>query len=339
MPSSRREAARRRTERRRQRWVLAFAVAVLVVVAAIPAYGYFDTFIAPPRHTVVAVNDIDVSLGDVVKRTRANVATTVDLGAEVELSTMPFEVVNTLMEEELLRQSGTSAGIVVTQDDIDEKIRDNHYPDPPAGETADESALQSEFQESLRNYLNLTQFSMTEYRTMLKAQIIRERLQEKLKEEIPSVEEQVYAHWIKVINPDRAEEVIQRLEEGDAFDKLARIYSENDPHADDNGEVGWVPRGAFPFLDPTLFEIEQEKVSQPVTSGAGTYIVKVTDGPVTQEIGKEMRDVLKSRAVDQWINQQREANEVRVNFNNEEYAWVIDKTRELVPARTPVTQF
>lgn len=327
-------AARRRREHRQQRWVYIAVAVVLAIVVAVPAYGYFATFVLPPRHTVVVVNDAAHTLGEVVKRVRANVTVAASYGSQSDLSVLPFEVLNGLVEEELLRQGASSLGVVATREEVDEEVRKAHYPKPPAGEVADPAALDAEFRESLRNYLNLTQFSEAEYRSILRTDLLRMRVRDKLSNQVPSVAEQVYVHWITVSDPNAISEIQGRLTSGDSFESLARIYMRGDAYADDNGEVGWVPKGAFPSLDDALFTIEHNKVSDPIVTGLGTYLVKVTNGPETREIGDKMREVLKNIALEQWLNDQRTSNKVDVNFNNTNYQYVVDKVREMIPPST-----
>ena len=330
-PTTRRASRRQQRERRLNRWVVAFGAAVLLLVAVIPIYGYFATIVLPPRQSAVTVNHITRTLGDVVVRTKADMLTAQGFGAGVQLATLPFEVLNTIAQEELLRQGAASEGIIISQEDIDAKLRDSYYPSPPAGEQIDPITLEKAYQENLRNYLNLTHFSETEHRNMIKAQLVRDNLRDKLSEQIPSVAEQVYTHWIKLTDANAAEQVTQRLALGDSFESLVRIYGQNDPYSDDNGEVGWVPRGAFRGLDPILFSIEHDVISEAVSSSEATYILKVTDGPVTSEINAKMREVLKKRAVEQWLNSQLDIQDVQVSFTSDDYAWVVDQVIEFAP--------
>ncbi|MBI4201922.1 MAG: SurA N-terminal domain-containing protein [Chloroflexi bacterium] len=335
-PSGGRRAARRLQEHRINRWVIALFVGVLALVIAIPAVGYFFTFVLPPRETIVNVNGSKHSLGQVFKRTQANINLELQLGSEPEIGTLPFTVVNDLITDELLRQNASKVNVFVTQDDITAEIRRLLYPAPPTGQQVDDAALEKEFQERLRQHLNLTRFTEGEYREVVRASLLRNRIRETLSDRVPTVAEQVYVHWIKVLEDDSVTQVQQRLAAGDSFESLARIYSRVDIAADDNGEVGWIPKGAYPTLDTFLFpssgELEYSKVSDPIPAEDGSfYFLKVTDGPQTLEINETMRNRLQNRALQQWLEEQRAANFVDVNFTSAHYSWVISKIREMVP--------
>ncbi|MEE8443306.1 MAG: SurA N-terminal domain-containing protein [Dehalococcoidia bacterium] len=336
IPTQRRQAARWQRERRRRRWVLVFAAVVLLVVVAIPAYGYYNSFIAPPRTTIATVGGIKHSLGELVKRTRANAITAVSLGQAPELGTLPFQMLINMVNEELIRQATPELGVVVTQDDVDAEIRDRHYPDILEGQQPDPEAAEREFQEIYRRFLNLAQFSDREYREMVRVSLLRTEIRELMSDQVPAVEEQVYAHWLRVADEETLVTVQGEVDNGKSLDQLARIYSIGGPYADDDGVVGWVPRGAFPDLDDELFSVEHDVISGPIISTQGVYyyFVKVTDGPELLEVSDEMREVLKTRIFEKWLNDERESGAVSVNFTSYEYEWVVNKVQEALAAST-----
>lgn len=336
VPLQRRQAARWRRERQRQRWVLVFAAVVLLVVIAIPAYGYYATFVAPPRRTIATVGGIKHSLGELVKRTRASAAISASQGQQPEMGTLPFQMLIDLVNEELIRQAAPGLGVVVTQDDVDAQIRTGFYPRPLEGQQTDPEALEREFQENYRRFLNVAQLSDREYREMVRVNLLSNKIREMKGEQVPAVEEQVYAHWIRVMDEEALNAVEAEVKKGEAFDRLARIYSVGDSYADDNGEVGWVPKGAFPDLDGVLFSIEHDVVSEPIIASQGIYyyLVKVTDGPELREVSEEMREALKTQIFAQWLNEERNNSAVSVSFGSYEYEWLVGKVQEVVPPPT-----
>ena len=309
---------------------MAFAGAIIILVIAIPAWGYYATFIAPPRRVVFSVNGVEYTLGEVAKVTRANAAA----AGQPDLSSLPLQVLNNLVNQELVIQGAPALGVVVTQDELDTEIRARFSPRPREGEQTDTQALEREFQENYRQYLDITQFSDGEYRKIAKSSLLRGKIQELLSGQVPQVHEQVFVHWIRVADETTSQAVQAGLDQKEAFDRLARIHAINDPYADDNGEVGWVPRGAFPLLDSTLFSLERDTVSEPVLRPPDTYFLKVTDGPELGEISEEMRAILQVRVMEQWMDDQLESNDVSVNFGSDEYGWVIDQVREFLPSNT-----
>lgn len=332
-PLARRQAARWQQERQRQRWVWALAGVIVFLVMVIPAYGYYATFMAPPRRTAFEVNGVKHSLGEVAKVTRAQVAASAGSQSQPDLSSLPLQVLINLMNDELIAQGAPALGIVVTQEDVDAETRSRLYPRLAEGQQTDPQVLEREFRENLRRYLDVTKFSEAEYRDIVRRSILRQKLQETMSDQIPLIQEQIYAHWIRLGDESAISEAQKRLKDGEAFDRVARVYAQDDPFADDNGEVGWVPRDAFPLLDSTLFSGQRDAVSEPISSPPNTYFIKVTAGPELREVSSTMLQVLKTRTLEKWLDNELKKNDVKVNFGGKEYEWVIDKVRELIPAQ------
>ena len=329
VPTRRRQATRRLQERRRQRRVLLFAAAVVLLVLAIPAVGYYVTFVLPPKQVIVNVNDVERTMGEMVDRARARVASQVEAGVQPQIANVPFEVLTSLVDEELLAQGAPEIGVTVTRDDVDEEIRSTFYPRTAPGEEQDADALEREFQQRYSDFLTISQLSDETYRQIARSNILRTQIREIVGQTVPSLEESVYVHWIRVSDEAVASEVIDRLEAGEEFDALAREYNQDTTWADHNGEVGWVPRGAFFELEEALFSIEHGLVSAPLRSRAGVHVLKVTDGPEIVEVNGNMKEVLKTRALENWLDEQRESNNVMVDFDSVDYDWVISKIIEL----------
>lgn len=340
-PIRRRQAVRRQREHQQQRWVLAFAGVVIFVILAIPAYGYYATFVAPPRRTAIEVNGVKHSLGEIAKISKAFASVSLgSSGGQPDLSTLPLQIVNNMLSEELIVQRAPELGITVTQDEVDAEVRSRHYPAPREGQQTDPAALEREYKENLRRYLDITKFTSGDYREIVRRSLLRQKLLEMLSEQIPVVQEQLFVHWIRVQDETAVSNVQKGLADGEAFDSLARIYSVAESYADDNGQVGWVPKGAFPLMDSTLSSLEHDKVSDPISNPPDTYFIKVTAGPELQEVAPNMRDLLKTQVLQNWLDQQLDPtkNDIKVNFGSIEYGWVIDKVRELIPAPTPQAQ-
>ena len=316
-------------ERRRQRRVLLFAAVVVLVVLAIPAVGYYVTFVTPPRQVIVSVNDVERTMGEMVDRARARVASQVEAGAQPQIANVPFEVLTSLVDEELLTQGASSVGVTVTRDDIDQEIRSTFYPRATPGEEQDPDALEREFQQRYTDFLTISQLSDETYRQIARSNILRTQIREIVGQEVPSLAESVYVHWIRVSDEAVASEVVGRLEAGEDFVGLAREYNQDTVWANHDGEVGWVPRGAFVELEETLFSIEHGVVSHPLRSRAGVHMLKVTDGPAIVEVNDNMREILKTRALENWLDEERDRNSVVVNFDSDDYDWVISKVVEL----------
>ncbi len=129
--SSAREEARRRYVSRRQvsKWqrdrrtrLIVFGLIALVVLAilGVTAYGYYRENVAPNRRPVSKVNSRTFTMGYYVKRLRM---LTLSMGGQLDFSQVPFQLVDTIENEELTRLGAPRLGISVTPDEVTARIR------------------------------------------------------------------------------------------------------------------------------------------------------------------------------------------------------------------------
>ncbi|MBI3324197.1 MAG: peptidylprolyl isomerase [Candidatus Omnitrophica bacterium] len=118
-------------------------------------------------------------------------------------------------------------------------------------------------------------------------------------------EEEVQAfHALIRVSPQRpveqalalATDLRRRIDEGEAFEKLARDYSD-DPHAQDGGLLGWIrPGELLPELDRALFALKPQEVSAPVQTQLGIHLLKAGPRrPISNGAMEDPRQQLQAR--------------------------------------------
>ena len=76
---------------------------------------------------------------------------------------------------------------------------------------------------------------------------------------------------------NNANSLIERLNNGESFEKLAASYSSGQ-NALEGGFLGWRTSAELPSLfAQVVSELKVGEVAQPVRSGAGFHILKLTD--------------------------------------------------------------
>jgi parvulin-like peptidyl-prolyl isomerase len=317
---------------------------LILAIVAIVAVGYYREFWEPPRVMAGEVRGERFSMGDLVERIRVLQGINRYQGGRVDLSTVPFQYLQDLIHAEILRQAAPGLGITVTEEQIDEAIRNQFYPTPPAGQEADPGQLDREFQNNYTNFLTQVRLSEEEYRYLVEEQLLQLGLFQHLGGDIPEVMEQVEVEWVR-LDPESQvvpQEVRDRLDIED-FAAVAAEVGQSAGFANSEGYVGYVPRGAFPDLDPVLFGDEEKKteplavgeISDPVFTQDGTYIIRKISGPEERKLEDPMRRKLNLQMVENWRNEQlsRGSQEgwLKINFNSDRYAWVADQVRLTAP--------
>ena len=102
----------------------------------------------------------------------------------------------------------------------------------------------------------------------------------------------------------QAESIVDEARNGADFAELARRYSEDEGTRDAGGDLGPIARGQMvPEFEGAAFALEQDEVSDPVTSMFGVHVIKATEktGGTTQileEVRASIVDLLQQESAD-----------------------------------------
>ena len=363
-----RQSERRVQERRRQKMAIGIGIALVLVVIGIVGVGYFQEFYRPPRVLAGQVRDVRFTMGDLVDRIRVLQGINRYQGGRVDLSTVPFEYLQDMIQAEILRQASPGLNFSVSDEDIENELRRRFRPTPPEGQEVDEGQLDQEYDNALTTFLTSTKLSEDQYRRLVEEELLRSQLSVVIDSSIPSALEQVEVAWIRMEQdgPADPQQVRERLIRED-FGQVAAEVNVPDGFTNQEGYVGWVPEKAFPEIDDILFgnpardrePLPAGEISDPVFTQEGVYIVHKIAGPEErslrgfqdwieldfENVSPEERDALRQELrirgilaqheVDQWFEDQisRGSDEgwLKIKFDSELYAWVADQVQLSAP--------
>ena len=341
---SRDQSTQRSYERKRQRIAMTVGTILIMAIVAIVAVGYYREFYNPPRVTAGAIRGEEFSMGDLVERIRVIQGINRYQGGKVDLSVVPFEYLQGLLNAEILRQAAPSIGIYVTKENVDEAIKGRFYPVAPAGQETDPGQLDLEFESNYQNFLTQVNLSDDVYRRIVEEGLQRQQLALFLARDIPESIEQVEIEWIRLEfdGPVQADDVRTRLQSED-FQQVAADVNASGGFADSDGYVGWVPEGAFPDFDKLLFATDQGDallkvggISDPQFTGEdGIFIIHKLSDLTEKELSPLMLYKLTTEMVKGWqeaqLTQGSSDGWLEINFDSDRYAWVADQVRLTAP--------
>ena len=339
-----RAPVRRDEERRRQRLAITIGAMLVVVIFTIVAVGYYREFYQPPRVLAGQIRDVSFSMNDLVNRIRVLQGINRYQGGRVDLSKVPFEYLQDMLNAEILRQAAPGLGFSIADEDIDEELRRRFYPTVPEGQEVDSGQLDQEYQNAFTNFLTATRLSEGDYRVLVEEDLLRRQLFVVFNASIPEQAEQVEVSWIRLEHdgPVDPQEVRNRLKR-EAFAVVAAEVSGSQGFADQQGYVGWVPETAFPDLDDLLFGNEEREreplpvgeISDPFFTQEAIIIVRKEAGPEEQEISQLMGFQLTRVGIEEWFDDQLSQGSsdgwLVINFDSERYAWVADQVQLTAP--------
>ena len=341
---------RRSAERRRQRIAIILGGVLILIIVGVVMAGVYQAFILPPRVMAGEVRGVRFTMGDLVERIRVLQGIERYQGGQVDLSTIPFQLLTDLLHVEILRQAAPGLGINVTDEQIEETVRSQFRPEPQTGQEVDDAQLDAEYQNNYTSFLTQVNLTNDAYRRIIEERLQQRELFTRMLASLPAEAPQVEAQAIALsINSDAAPEAVkERIELGEDFATVSRELSGND------GYIGWIPEGAFPEFDRYLFGetivdsngetvrrpalLEAGEVSGPIYEEQTIFLVQAISEPETREIEAVMQFQMASAAVDQWKDDQlaqgSEEGWVKINFDSNRYAWVTEQVRLTRPRVT-----
>jgi parvulin-like peptidyl-prolyl isomerase len=151
-----------------------------------------------------------------------------------------------------------------------------------------------------------------QYRRLFETGLLRQKLLDEVTADLPSEEEQVWARHILVPDEETANQVIERLNNGEDFAALASELSEDTGSAASGGDLGWFGKGRMvPEFEEVAFDLEVGEISEPVESQFGYHIIQ-TLGRTTLPLDSFAYEQARQSEFEDYIAQLREEADITI---------------------------
>lgn len=324
-------------------------VAIFLILAVF-AVGYIIVFVLPPRELVVRVNDVQYTRGDLVELVRIKQRGAEFAGGSIDSSTNIFESLQTVVENEIIKQSAPSMGITVSEGEIDNRVDAMMRPSEQEALGKNEDQISRETKERYSAYLNIVQIDEPTHRELVRKSMIREKVRTSVGDAVPFVAEQV--HLFRLVMSTSGEIDIMNIKFDDAirgandppsyqdaYFEIVREFSEDLPETvRRGGEIGWIARGVIPDYEYSFFDLEPGEISDPVPNVDNKnqiYFFMISDKQKGKELAPSVRDELKNKALVEWVNKQRKAHDVYAVFNSDIYDWIFEQMKISIDTPEP----
>jgi len=367
LPLTRKQLSRRQREERQRKLVLLGAGVVLLLVLGILGFGYYEMNFLRPASPVAVVNGVPIRTDDYQKmvifqrftldRYRQNLesqlsqldpsdktaAAIIDLfqqelaQLELERAQIPSQALETMIEDELIRQGAEERGITITEEEIDKTIEESYgyerepvtptvasTPSITATETLTPtfpSVTKEEFEQIYQqNLAALAKVGISEgfYRDMVRRGLLRSKMQEVIGQDVPTSDEQVHLRRIVLGTKKEAEAIRERLEAGEDFATLAQELSIDEATKENGGDMGWMAfdERDIPF-STVAFQLEVGEMSQVIETARGYEILKVEEKDEDRELDPATLARRQSAAFSKWLNDLQAGAIIERNWSEE----------------------
>lgn len=165
---------------------------------------------------------------------------------------------------------------------------------------------------------------------------------EQLKEAYEQKTKEISAQHILVQNKDTADELAEKLGQGEDFSELAKEYSEDAVSAEEGGDLGYFSPGTMvPPFEDAAFSLQKGEISEPVQTNYGYHIIKVNDiRKKDKDIGsfEEIKEDLREEILSNTINMVETQTKIETEIQNsivikdDAYKSLFDNFKEVTEA-------
>ena len=335
-------AERSPEERRRQRLALIIIGVLLLVITGIVVAGYVIIFVLPPQQLIVRVDDVVYTRGDMVKLLRIRQkALELDSSQGLRTTDDIFQALQIIVENEVIAQVAPSQGISVSREEVDNQVRGSMAPSESESQGKSAAQIEREYHERYRQFLNSAQVSESEHRDLVRKAILREKFRQFVGDQVPVYAEQVRLHRIgmnyqdeidimqtkyaDLLSDDRSPENIRATVRA-----ISREFSRDPETVQSKGELGWVPLGIIEDYEYDFWDLEVGEMSDAtpnVENPQISFFFVVSEREDVLEISRLNREQLKTRALQDWVNDERQNHDIYATFNSKVYEWFVEQLR------------
>lgn len=265
--------------------------AMYIAIGAVLAASIFLMTGFIQKEAIASVNGADIDKEELYERMLASSgAATLDL----------------MISDEIVKQEAEKAEVKVSQDEIDAEMK--KYGEQFGGMEALQSILKTSGVTEDQLEGDIETYLMIEKLIGPDIEITDEQIKTYFEENKESFAqpEQVEASHILVATKEEADEVAQKLKDGDSFATLAAEYSTDTATAENGGELGSFGVGEMATeFEEAAFAMEVDEISKPVETEFGFHIIKVTGKTEAAEANLEdSKEQIKETLFDEALNTQ-----------------------------------
>ncbi len=193
------------------------------------------------------------------------------LGAEVaDQSALARTVLDILIEQAVIEQAAAEMNIIVSDQEVEADIQN--------------MVTQAGSPEAWTQWMSDNLYTEEEYRQAARSQILTLRVRDQVIADRAGQEDnetltQVHARHILVSTEAEAQQIMQRLQNGEAFEDLALQFSRDVTTRERGGDLGFFIRENLttPELADAAFELQPGELTGPIATALGYHILQTIE--------------------------------------------------------------
>lgn len=223
-------------------------------------------------------------------------------------------VMEKMIIDKIIKKEAERMNISVSEEELDKKIKE--YIDATGGE------------EELRTYLEENDLSHEFFRGFLKKQLLKDKHKNKIIEDLKITEAEAKKYFkenkedltlvkvshILVKTEEEGQKVLDRINSGEEFSKVAEEVSVDKESSVHGGDLGYITKGdRVSEFEEAVFSLKVGEISKIIKTEVGYHIIEANDRKDSYESLKDDIDLLlKKDKYDSEMKKLRESKKVKI---------------------------
>lgn len=348
---NRKQIARREKEAKAQQTLVWAAIAVAVVVVGVLGYGLVTELIIKASKPVASIDGETIATRDYQRRLYyerllmrqqlvmyqnylyqldANDPNMQEFYQQIQYSAATLEnqldtnmsamlgkqVLDSVIEETFILEEASVQGLTASEDEITLGIEEMLGYDRAAMETMTDTTDMPSFDELYTDFrdriLKPSRLSEDEYRTIMQANVLREKLRTAISDDVELTADQVETVFLATDNEEGAAAFQQRITEGEPAESVLEELNSDESDATGGYTLPWLPVGYLSSqlgeeIEKVAFNTPVGRASQPILGDDGKYYVIYVTGHEERELSDALVDQAREEKYIQWLEAQQQA--------------------------------
>jgi parvulin-like peptidyl-prolyl isomerase len=353
---TKKQLARSRRDARQNRIIVVSLVGLAVLILVVLGYGLIQELVIKPNRPVATVNGAKIPADlyqDLVTYYRYNQYRTIANLEQIlqeaqnspeenqflisfyeqqltqlqsQLTALPDTALETLIEDELIRERAEEENISVTQQDaeasIEAELRDalSQPQEPITGtETLPDATPvpQADVDDLYASILENVQIPKKSFEEIRRRELLRNDLQELLASEVVTTGLVVHPQIIQTETQEEAFAAKDRIEAGEEFSIVAQEVSTDTLSVDNGGDLGWVAEGQVSArygeaLEEAVFGLPVSDELRVLQSDDMFYVVQILERDENGPLPESVVSQLQYSALTDWLEERKNAPDVTI---------------------------
>jgi len=242
------QAAKWQRQNRIRRIIITASIVFLVSIISYVGYEYYAAQIKPFNEKVITVNDVSFDMKYYVNMLDAQTKTLEPNSAY----NYTYAVAQYIEDAELMKQGAKELNITVSENEIQEIVAEQNFPNDEV------------------------------YRDIVETQLLSEKLSEYFDSQLQDKMLQANMQVMLVESEQVAKAVLGRVSSGGNFTELVRQFSYDNVTKKYDGNLGWLPEELIPQTIAETFNLTTGEISQPIYDNStskdiGYWLIKVNE--------------------------------------------------------------